>query len=261
MKEIIDFFQNKDPQQIYFYLLIIFFLVLLIFNISFKNKFPTCNHYIVNVYLYFGLGITLIGFFTYLFEYLNVQFSTTIMIISFVLTLLLIFLSFYIYTQKNIFANHIIWLALLVGFSISIYPMVSSPIYKPYINRTIMNVSIIFLLMSIVAYSFPQFFESTYKTMMTVLVITLMAIIIVEVIMIIYGSLHKNRTYTGRSKIMNYIIIILFMLFISYDTTLIRMKARTCKETSIYEYPNYPIESLGIILDVLNLFVSMLQNN
>ncbi len=253
-----EFFQNKDPQQFFIYAFFIFILCLLIFNFAFKNGSPTCNNFIVNSYLYIGLGVILLGLFTYAFEYYNINFNFYTTILSFILTLILIFAFSYVRTSKNIILNHIIWLFLIIGFSIMIYPMISLPQYKPYINRTLMIVACIFFIMTLVVYLFPKFFESTYGILGVGLFVALLSVIIVEIIYLIYKVVNKDYKFTEFNKFLSYFVIVLFSVFISFDTQTLKIRSKTCKESNIFNYPNYPFESIDIILDLINLFVRIL---
>lgn len=259
-KSLVEFFQNKDPQQFYIYALLIFILTLFIFHFSFKNGSITCDNFIVNTYLYIGLGVVLIGLFTYVFEYYNINFNFYTTILAFILTLVLIFAFVYVKSSKNIILNHIIWLFLIIGFSIMIYPMINLPQYKPFINRTIMIVSCIFFFMTLVVYLFPKFFESTYGILGVGLFVSLLSIIIIELIYLIYRSvaLKKDYSFSEINKYISYFVIVLFTVFISFDTQTLKNRSKTCKESSIFDYPNYPFESLDIILDLINLFVRIL---
>jgi len=257
-KDMIDFFKNQDERQIYFYLIAIFFVCFLIFNSAFKNGQPTCNRYMINVYLYIGLAILFIGLICYYAEYANLNITFLTSLFSFILTLVLIFVIHYVLPMKNILLNHFLWILLLIGFSIMMYPIVSSPLYQPYINRTIMIVSLIFLIMTIVTYIYPSFFEKTYGKAMIALMISLIVIIIIELIDLIYKSMTKNQNM-GVFRVTTYVVIFIFTLLVAYDTTRLKMKAKTCKESSVYEYANYPLESLELILDLINLFLRILS--
>ncbi len=259
MDKFIEFFQNKDPRQFYIYGFLIFILCILIFNFSFKNNIPTCNHYIMNVYLYLGLGITLVGLFSYLFEYYNVEFNLYLMFLFFILTIVFIILLGVLYKNRNYLLNHLLWLGIIIGFAYTLYPMVSSPTYAPFINRTLMIVALIFLLMTIIVYVFPKFFEENVQMLGVGLFVGLISIIIVELFYLIYKGFTKNTSYTNTNRLITYFVIILFSFFISYDTQVIKMKSRNCKETNSFRYPNYPYESLSFILDLLNLFVRILS--
>ncbi len=258
-KKMLEFFQNKDPQQFFIYAFFIFILALLIFNFSFKKGSPTCNNFIVNSYLYIGLGVVLLGLFTYAFEYYNINFNLYTTILAFILTIILIFGFSYIRTQKNYFLNHLLWLLLIIGFSIMIYPIVNIPKYKPYINRTIMIVACIFFIMTLMVYIFPKFFETNYGILGMGLFVALLSVIIIEVIYLIYKVATKNFEYTNFNKYITYFVIILFSVFISFDTQTLKQRSKTCKESNMFNYPNYPLESLDIILDLINLFVRILS--
>ena len=40
------------------------------YNSAFKNNKPTCNNFVINVYLYLALSLTLVGVFIHLYNYL-----------------------------------------------------------------------------------------------------------------------------------------------------------------------------------------------
>lgn len=138
--------------------------------------------------------------------------------------------------------------------------MINLPQYKPFINRTIMIVSCIFFFMTLVVYLFPKFFESTYGILGVGLFVSLLSIIIIELIYLIYRSvaLKKDYSFSEINKYISYFVIVLFTVFISFDTQTLKNRSKTCKESSIFDYPNYPFESLDIILDLINLFVRIL---
>ena len=62
--------------------------------------------------------------------------------------------------------------------------------------------------------------------------------------LIITGNYKKNKL------IMSYIVIILFSIFIAYDTNRLAYYAKTCVKS-----PNYPHHSMNLFLDIINIFV------
>jgi len=247
-----------DIRDLYVHLFFIILLLFLIFNYSFKNGIPTCHHYMMNTYLYIALAFTLIGTLTYIYEKYDLKLNMIFFFANFIFVLILIFVMQWIYTQKNILMNHLIWLLMIVGFTNMLYPMISDSTLKPYIHKTIMMVISIFVMMTIVTYINPKFFENTYNMMMTGLMIGLISIILIELVDIMYKSVTGDWRLTGFNRGISYIVIILFSLLVSYDTTELKMKSRRCKESSLFEYPNYPSQSLALILDLINLFVRIL---
>ncbi len=247
-----------DIRDLYVHFFFIILLFFLIFNYAFKNGIPTCNHYIMNTYLYIALAFTLIGTFTYIYEKYNFKPNMIFFFANFLFVLILIFVMQWIYSQKNILMNHFIWLFMIIGFTNMLYPMVSDSELKPYINKTIMMVISIFLMMTIVTYINPKFFENTYTMMMTGLMIGLLSIIIIELLDIMYKSVTGDWRETSLNRGLSYIVIIIFSLLVSYDTTQLKMKSKRCKESNLIRYPNYPEESLALMLDLMNLFVRIL---
>jgi hypothetical protein len=56
--------------------------------------------------------------------------------------------------------------------------------------------------------------------------------------------------------------IVLFTIYIAYDTQIIKENARTCKsQLNRGVQPDYPKESLGLFLDVINLFTHLASAN
>ncbi len=253
-----EFFENQDSRRMYMIAFGIFLLCFLIFHYSFQNGQPTCNRFIMNTYLYIALGLSILGTVCYLFDFYKINIGLGTSIFVFILTIVLIIYIHYVSTYKNIVLNHILWLLLIVLFGLMLSPLTSSEQYKPYIFRTIQIVMLIFFFMSLIVYLFPQFFLSTYSTMMMGLFVALLVVIVIEIIKIIYKGYTNNWEMTNVDKGISYFVIVLFSLFVSYDTTTLKIRSKNCKESSIFLYPNYPVQSLDIILDLLNLFVRIL---
>ena len=52
--------------------------------------------------------------------------------------------------------------------------------------------------------------------------------------------------------------VVLLSLFTAYDIQVLRVNARACRASKNRNFqPDYPVESLGIYLDFINLFVRM----
>ena len=70
---------------------------------------------------------------------------------------------------------------------------------------------------------------------------------------ILYFFNRNSKNRVGRSKGFAYFFIALFTIYILYDTKKIQVNARLCKESTV----DYINESLGIVLDAINLFQNM----
>jgi FtsH-binding integral membrane protein len=108
----------------------------------------------------------------------------------------------------------------------------------------------IFILMSGIVYIFPKFFEESFHFVYPGLFIGLLTIILIE----LYYLFIKGNYPVSVYKNISYIVIVLFSIYISYDTQLMFMEAKTCRK-----YANYPRSSLKFILDVINIFVRTLS--
>ena len=247
---------------VFFTILSTFILISLIYKSAFKNGKPHCNHFITNVYLYLALSFSIVGCFIHLYNYfLNekediVKYISTkktfeqisnYIILSFIISLLsIIFLSIQpLFSKRGYLFNHSIWLLFLASISVTLYPYFKSKEYSIDLQRVLLMVVIIFLFMSGLVFIIPEFLKSTYNIAITGFLIALISIIITELFLLITGQ-YTNSIY----KIISYIVIILFSVFISYDTSRLFHFAKICVNS-----PNYPLVSTNLFLDIINIFV------
>ena len=83
------------------------------------------------------------------------------------------------------------------------------------------------------------------------LLVGLISIIIIELLGYFFYSNSSN--YIDFVKGMSYVVIVLFSLFVSYDTKRIMVLEQMCKNM-----PNYPKLSVDFFLDIVNLFSRIL---
>ena len=264
---------NKIFQKQYLYFLILFFIFLFYFisKFSFKNGHPTCDNYVFNVYLYLAMSICLVGLFAYMINELlwknnndknnpmNIQeiisklggYYWLCIIFSFILVIMIAFRA--LYSKNGHILNHILWILFILSISVMIYPAFKDEKTYEHVDNALLSTSIIFILMSAIVYLYPSFFQKTYNFMIVGLMIGLFAIIIVEIISLFFIS--KSENYKSWRKYLTYFIILLFSLFVSYDTIGVFNQAKYC-----VNYPNYPKSSLNFFLDILNLFTSLLNS-
>ena len=262
---------NKIFHKQYLYFLLIIFIGLIYFisKFSFKNGHPTCDNYVFNVYLYLGMSLCLIGLYTYVLNELmwgnsiEKNSSMTItdiykkfgmyyissLIISFVLIIILSYRN--LYSLNGHVLNHILWLLFILCISVMLYPLFKDEKTSTNTDDALIGTSIIFICMSLIVYIYPSFFVKTYDFMMVGLMVGLFSVIIILIINFFIG----NNTNQGWRKYLTYFIILLFSLFVSYDTITVFKEAKHC-----VNYPNYPKSSLNFFLDILNLFSSLMNS-
>tara|TARA_Y100001970_G_C14114167_1_gene792605 strand:+ start:123 stop:866 length:744 start_codon:yes stop_codon:yes gene_type:complete len=223
----------------------------LISQSGFKDGKPTCNNYVINVYLYLALSLLILGLFSTAIPWEKAGTGLTILTIIFSF-ITIIFIAFSNNFQKNIsqvIRSHLYWILFIIAISGTFWMYFVN--YKEYITDAIINTALIFTFMSLLVYIKPSFFINTYSQIMAGLLIALTVIIITELYYIFFTT---NYTTSETHKIISYILITIFSVFVSYDTSRVFVLAKQC-----HNYPNYPKSSISLFLDVLNLFSNLLQ--
>lgn len=258
--------------KFYLYVIVISFIIILylISKFSFKNGMPTCDNYVFNVYLYLAMSITLVGLFAYLINSIisknekevyqlipmrDVQKSLGVffflgIILSFLFIILIAFTSNF--SKEGHFYNHFIWILFIASISIMIYPYFKARELINIVDDALLSTALVFILMSIIVYIKPEFFSGTYNYVVPGLIIGLFSIIIVSIFNIFFVK--DIEQYKNRSLYISYIIIVLFSLFVSYDTSKMFEMAKIC-----VKYPNYPKSSVDFFLNLLNLFTNFIN--
>jgi len=233
---------------------IIAIIIVAIYNSAFKGGRFTCNRYILNSYLYILLVLVLI-----ILEVLYLDFNKVSVIDlfqnfkglwGFILLLILligVLIVLMMIPPKFVLLKHAVWVifALLLG-------MLAYPSYmKSKKENTLMGVMFsliaILIVFSAIAFIKPDWISLSWGP---VLVFILIGMIIAQVVFYIMNRKNPNAK---RPKIFSYILIVLFIFFLLYDTKKIQVNAKNCK-TATADYIN---ESLGVVLDILNLFQNL----
>lgn len=263
---------SQSFTKFYLYSGVIAFIVILylISTTSFKNGKPTCNNYVFNVYLYLAMSITLLGLFAYVINELVSKdekekhelmpmnyvhqklgwYSLIGVILSFVFIIMMAITPSF--SKEGHVYNHIIWILFVASISVMIYPYFKAEELADIVDDSLVSTALVFIFMSIIVYSQPSFFSGTYNYVVPGLIVGLFAIIIVSLFNIFFTK--DMEIYRKTSLYISYVVIILFSLFVSYDTSKMFEMAKIC-----VNYPNYPKNSVDFFLDLLNLFVSFVN--
>ena len=263
---------NQSFTKFYLYSVIIAFIIILylITQFSFKNGNPTCNNYVFNVYLYLAMSVTLIGLFAYVINelisknesekhelmplnYLHQKLGWYLLIgavLSFVFIIMMALTPSF--SKEGHAFNHIIWVLFIASISITIYPYFKLEKYASIVDDALISTSLVFVFMSILVYLNPSFFSGTYSYIVPGLMVGLLSVILVSLFNIFF--IKDQDTYKQTTVYISYFVIILFSLFVSYDTSNMFEMAKIC-----VKYPNYPKSSITFFLDLLNLFTSFIN--
>lgn len=227
-------------------IIVVFVLIMYAITVyAFKDGFPTCENYVMNTYLYLALSVCYI--------YFNINQFKTYNHHVFIPFLISIAAIIYINlsnhkTQSGIAINHIVWFIFLTALSFMIIPITSMS-SNSMIYMALYFTFSIFIIMSALVYMYPSFFQKTMNFMFPGLLVALIMIILIELYLIFI----KQKYPTNIHRYISYAVVILFSLFISYDTQLMFEEAEICRK-----YANYPESSIKFILDVVNIFVRTL---
>lgn len=236
-------------QQLLLLAILIVIVVLIGYSRSFTNDIPTCDGYITNVYIYILLGLLITAFSILFIAKRNYPITNAAKLISFVVAIVMIFVMYAISPQQ-VLLNHFIWLTFIIALSVSLYGVWRYSTYRGALTNTMLIVLLLVSGLTAVAYIKPDWIQLSWGSTLT---IVLMSGILAWVVPLIFGNNVGMSTYC---KLLSAGFVVLFSMLILYDTKLLRVKAEQCT------YPNYPLDSLGLFLDIVNLYtnVSSLQN-
>tara|TARA_B110000971_G_scaffold48732_1_gene48789 strand:- start:1016 stop:1744 length:729 start_codon:yes stop_codon:yes gene_type:complete len=230
---------------LYYFLLIGFVVFGIVTNsIDFNPVQFHCDNYILNTYLYFILSWGIVMATNSLLSANNVKLNE---LFSGPYTILLFLASFgllmgLLFTPaKLFFTKHLLYITLIVLFGVFLYPYYLNN--KDLFHHVGITTLIILLLLSLMAFTFPQLIRNSWGLY---LFIGLSGLIIARLIEMVMGYKQKSKY----SRIMSYVSIVIFSLYIMYDTKKIIVNADNCVN------PDYINESINLFLDTLNLFQS-----
>ena len=233
---------------------IIAILIVSIYNNAFKKGYFTCQKYILNTYLYILLTIIIVTLEVLLFDYNNVTLqdiygkylSWPMIIVKLVIILALLWFLMSI-NPRNVILKHTVWLLFALAIGVTVYPSYLLSKSENTIMSVLFTLISILVFFSLVAFIRPDWISLSWGP---VLMFMLIGVIIAFIIHLIMNK-GKKRIPKGFS----FFIIGLFILFIMYDTKLIQVQAKICKENSV----DYINQSLGIFIDAINIFQSLVN--
>ncbi len=258
------------------------FVCILIFT-TLQNGQVSCRFFIPNIYMYLILSILLIGIFTLvrekyftapseqykLYDFRDLKsannFFSGIFIGLFGLIALFIYGWFNMSTYKNHILNHVVWLFVLFSISALFYPLFKLKVTYNYIDNAAIYVLMVFIVMSGIVYAnynkMKNLNNNTFNWIGMGLMGGLLTIIFGSLLLIIFSmfGLIPMQNFLSIHKFILYAAIILFSLYISYDSIYIIKRTKTCNEKNVNYYPNYPMESFQIFIDLYNIFADLLE--
>jgi FtsH-binding integral membrane protein len=235
--------------------LIILPIIFIIIN-GYQNKL-TENKFIFNTYMYILLSIIVIANIILTLdqnkEFANNMLEPSKLIPLFILMMTTLFVTLLTDKQSYII-KHISWLLFIILIAISSYPIVKHSLVSGKFWQIITTLGCIIGILSYFAFTRPL---DTFTSWGNILGIILFGLIIFESFDILFSNV-QSKNFIDRTKIYAWIGIIVFSGFILYDTQKLIIRAKEyshiCKNKSQLGCVDYPTESLGLFLDMINLF-------
>ena len=229
-----------------FVLLLLVLLYTIAIN-SFEDGKFTCNKYLLNTYLYIILTFNILIIINLTLEYNKVQLPLTIPLL-FVLLFVNIGIIFLLHRidPTQVVLKHLVWLIFVLIISLIVYPLyVNSS--KQVVISALFTTLFLTVVLSAVAYAKPEWISLSWGP---ILFFALLAVIIMELLLIFLFRNNLGKR-SGLFRAISYVVILIFMGFILYDTKRLQINAKECVKA------DYIKESLKLFLDILNIFVRL----
>lgn len=256
-------------------------LVILSFT-AFRGGRPSCKYFIPSIYMYLIISILLVGIFTLVHEKGSSEsergktyerddpasfsnFTRGIFYGLGVLVVMILYFAMDAPSWMNHWLNHGVWLFILYGLSFGFYALYKLRLVQEYLTNAILYVVVLFFVMSGIVYANAKKFQKMSNSLFAVigsgLLAALLTIIISSLILLFAGATSQISlaSFVSFQKIILYIAIFIFALFLSFDTVYILKRTKTCDERSPKDYPNYPMESFMIFINLYNILTDILQ--
>ena len=225
-----------------------------IYNTAFKKGFFTCQHYVLNTYLYILMGLVIVCLEVLSFDLYNVDFTKYMgSIMSFVITLFLVIgvlmLTMSI-NPRSVLLKHTAWLVFISLVAFLAYPSYLKSKENNTLRGVLLSLVAILVVFSLVVFIKPDFVSFSWGPILFFLLVGLILSHFIFMFTTNSRTTKQNKNYI---KYSSYFIIVLFIFFIMYDTKKIIVGAKLCREKTA----DYINQSLGIIIDALNIFTSL----
>lgn len=227
-----------------------------VYNTAFKKGFFTCQHYVLNTYLYILMALVIICLEILAFDLHNLDILKYLQgVLPFIITLIVVIGTLWITMKINprhVILKHLAWLVFITTVSLLAYPSYLKSKESNTLRGVFLSLVAILVIFTVVVFIKP---ELVYFSWGPVLSFLLIGVIISHLIFMFTTNKRTSTQNKNYMKYSSYFIIVLFIFFIMYDTKLIIEAAKICSEKTA----DYINQSLGIILDTLNIFQNLVN--
>jgi FtsH-binding integral membrane protein len=224
--------------------LLIIIITFFVYQNSFENDVPKCQDYMTNVYLYVLLGLLITAFSILFINKRKLAITTTKSLLAFGFAIVAIF-AMYMVSPTNVLLNHAIWLIFIISVSVPLYTIWKYSTYKGVVTSTLVITTLLVAGLSVIAHIRPEWIKLSWGSSLTVI---LLVGIFAWLVPLFFDQGGQMNLYY---KVLSALFVGVFMMLILYDTKMLKEKAKMCI------IPDYPKDSLGLFLDIVNLFSSV----
>jgi hypothetical protein len=246
-------------------LAIVVLICILIGNYAFKSGHLTCDHYVFNTYLYIVLAIVLMfivvlvndktGIFNSLFI-LMFSGSMIQVIISFIiLIIIMIALTYALYhvNPTNILASNAIWLSLIFIIGLILIPTIMLGRLTDVVGLAGIATLVITIVVGLLGYYLgDKIVTFNWDFYLSIALFILIIAIIVGPFFITTPETMMSFIY-----VISIISLIIFVLLLLSNHKKLKENSDKCIDGKVV--PNYPVESYGIVIKIVNIFSNLIR--
>lgn len=248
--------QISDNLAITFLIGLLGLIMIGVYNTAFKKGFFTCQHYIFNTYLYILMALVIISLEILSFDLYKLNFTSYLRGgMSFVIFLLLsvgLLVMTMSINPRLVLLKHLVWIAFLSVIALIAYPSYIRSKTHNTLLPVLLSLVAILVVFSVVVYINPNLVSFSWGPVLSFILVGFIISHLIFLFTMKKRTSTQNRKYI---KLISYGIIILFIFFIMYDTKLIILGAKLCREKTA----DYINQSMGIVIDALNIFQSLVN--
>ena len=240
-------------------------ICILIGNYAFKNGMLTCNNYVLNTYLYIILSILLIfivvlvndqfGIFNSLLIWM-IQGGIFRTIMTFIIILVILFgllIALNTVNPNNIIASNTIWALLILVLGIILIPTIWFGRLTDVVGMAGMLTIIITIVVGYLGYYYgDQIVRFDWDKYLNYALIIL-------IIILIFGAtlITDANSMQMFILIISILFLIVFVLLLLSNHKILKQNSEKCIDGKVI--PNYPVESFGIFIKMLNIFQDLIR--
>lgn len=159
-------------------------------------------------------------------------------------------------SQENQVMKHLVWIALIGTIGLLLSPAIDAARSQNILNKVLITISVMFIVMTYFAHTQPLGYLDAWQPY---LFAGLIGIVVSSLTNVIFSDLGSSG-FNTRDLVISGIAALLFNGFLFYDSQKIIKESKVLSNVCVGKdnliCADYPTKSLGVILDLVNLFTS-----